>query len=234
MVQIGGGRLGLAAALAVALSAPLSPFSAAAEGGEGAVGGDLDLSPGGAIGLAPASGEEAPAGVQLGRLVVTDAGQRTTTLTYFTPRLSGFELGLGYTPQAAVGRQADGAPGRVPGNAGAEGIGVGGSLAVGGGLQLGALGFGLPAGHTQDGGSGLGLGTAGLVTAGVGYDFGGVNTNVTYGFTTSTVERELDLFAVSADMAVVPGVAVTGGVAVSAEETGDRAAAGMFGIRLNF
>lgn len=230
MVQIGGGWLGPAAALAVVLSGPLALPSAAvaAEGGEVAVGGYLDLFPGGAA-LALSPSEEAPLGTNLGRLAVTDAGQRTTTLTYFTPRLSGFELGLGYTPWSAAGRQADAVPGHVPGDA-AEA--EGGSLAVGGGLQLGALGFGLPGGHAQ--GGGLGFGAAGLVTAGVGYDFGAINTNVTYGFTTSTVDRELDLFAVSADMAVVPGVAVTGGVAVSTEDTGDKAAAGMFGIRLNF
>ena len=73
------------------------------------------------------------------------------------------------------------------------------------------------------------------MTAGVGYDFGPVNTNLTYGFARPTVDEELNLFALSADLAVVPGVAVTGGLAYAEEEkTGDQTAAGVLGLRLNF
>ena len=217
----------VAAILAAAAVFALMPAAAWAES-TFAVGGYLDSAP--ILNQAPAlSAAAAPSLTSnLGRLAVTDGGSGGGAgLTYFTPRWSGFELGLGYAPDALSLRESDAPTGHVPGRDRAQ---ADGSLAIGGGLRLSAVELGLSS-HAQSG-----RGDApGMVTAGVGYGFGPVNTTLTYGFAKPAADQELNLLALSADLALVPGVAITGGLAYTEEEkTGDQTAAGVLGLRLKF
>lgn len=215
-----------AALLAAAATLVLAPATVWAESAV-AVGGYLDSAP--ILNQAPAlSATDTPSLTStLGRLAVTDGGPGAAGLTYFTPRWSGFELGLGYAPDALSLREPDTPTGHVPGRDRAQ---ADGSLAIGGGLRLSAVELGLSS-HAQSG-----RGDApGMVTAGVGYGFGPVNTNLTYGFAKPAADQELNLLALSADLALVPGIAITGGLAYTEEEkTGDQTAAGVLGLRLKF
>jgi hypothetical protein len=196
-------------------------------------------------------GAPEPAGAVEMRL---DAGP-TSALTAFTPRLGGLaiagrrhseanlqvdeiqpgpqqlQLGLSDTAQIAgwqVGLAATADMGHAPpatGTAGASSLVVGGQLAVSG------LRFDAAVGRD----SAL-LGEPGnRVTAGVGYDFGPLDTHMSYSLV-ETDERAdaTGLLTLGSSLALSSSMVLTGDLAVADEQDGEGTTAGRVSLRLNF
>jgi hypothetical protein len=203
------------------------------------------------MGDVPARGSPQEAGPVQMRL---DAAP-TSALTGFTPRLGGLaiagrrhseadlqlepanqeprrlQLDLNDTASIAgweVGLAATADVGSAPAAGSAVGTSefvVGGQLAVSG-LRLGAA----------VGRDSAMLGEAGnRVTAGVGYDFGPLDTHMSYSLV-ETEERtaETGLLTLGSSFALSSGVVLKGDLAIADEEDGEGTTAGRVSLRLNF
>jgi hypothetical protein len=203
------------------------------------------------MGDVPAAGSRQGAGPVQMRL---DAAP-TSALTGFTPRLGGLaiagrrhseadlqlelankeprrlQLGLNDTASIAgweVGLAATADVGSAPAagsTAGTSELVVGGQLAVSG-LRLGAA----------VGRDSAMLGEAGnRMTAGVGYDFGPLDTHMSYSLV-ETEERaaETGLLTLGSSFALSSGVVLKGDLAIADEEDGEGTTAGRVSLRLNF
>jgi hypothetical protein len=198
---------------------------------------------------------EAPATSDVGGRVQMrlDTGA-ASALTAFTPRLGGLaiagrrhseanlleeteeeaqrlQLGLNDTAEIAgweIGLAATADMGHAPAAGGQE---AGSSLVVGG--ELAISGLRLDAAVGRD--SAL-LGEQGnRVTAGVGYDFGPLDTHVSYSLV-ETEERatETGLLTLGSSLALSSGVVLKGDLAIADEQDGEGTTAGRVSLRLNF
>jgi hypothetical protein len=183
-----------------------------------------------------------------------DAGP-TSALTGFTPRLGGLaiagrrhsegnlqldeadkeprrvQLGLSDTASIAgweVGLAATADMGSAPAVGSTDGTS---ELVVGGQLAVSGLRFGAAVGRDS-----AMLGEAGnRVTAGVGYDFGPLDTHMSYSLV-ETAERaaETGLLTLGSSFALSSGVVLKGDLAIADEEDGEGTTAGRVSLRLNF
>jgi hypothetical protein len=178
----------------------------------------------------------------------------TSALTGFTPRLGGLaiagrrhseanlqldearepqRLQLGLTDTASIAGWAVGLAATADvGSAPAIGTGDATSELVVGG-QLAVSGLRLDAAVGRD--SAL-LGEAGnRVTAGVGYEFGPLDTHMSYSLV-ETEERaaETGLLTLGSSFALSSGVVLKGDLAIADEEDGEGTTAGRVSLRLNF
>ena len=179
----------------------------------------------------------------------------SSALTAFTPRLGGLaiagrrhseanlqvdekqeetqqlQLGLSDTAEIAgweIGLAATADMGHAPATGGEE---ASSALVVGG--QLAVSGLRLDAAVGRD--SAL-LGEQGnRVTAGVGYDFGPLDTHMSYSLV-ETEEREAatGLLTLGSSVALSSGVVLKGDLAIADEQDGDGTTAGRVSLRLNF
>jgi hypothetical protein len=202
------------------------------------------------MGGVPAAGSPQAAGPVQMRLDVGPA----SALTGFTPRLGGLaiagrrhseanlqleearepqRLQLGLTDTASIaGWEVGLAATADVGSAPAVGTGDATSELVVGG-QLAVSGLRLDAAVGRD--SAL-LGEAGnRVTAGVGYDFGPLDTHMSYSLV-ETEERaaETGLLTLGSSFALSSGVVLKGDLAIADEEDGEGTTAGRVSLRLNF
>ena len=203
------------------------------------------------MGDVPAAGSPQATGPVEMRL---DVGP-TSALTGFTPRLGGLaiagrrhstanlqldeankepqrlRLGLGDTASIAgweVGLAATADVGSAPAvgtNSGTSELVVGGQLAVSG------LRFDAAVGRDS-----AMLGEAGnRVTAGVGYDFGPLNTHMSYSLVeTEQRAAETGLLTLGSSFALSSNIVVKGDLAIADEEEGEGTTAGRVSLRLNF
>lgn len=86
---------------------------------------------------------------------------------------------------------------------------------------------------------GQGTGPLGLegnrMSAGLGYDFGSVNTRVSYSVVENEEEMtEASLFSLGSQLTLNPGLVLEGDVAYAADEQGEAATAGRLSVRFNF
>jgi Gram-negative porin len=183
-----------------------------------------------------------------------DAGP-TSALTAFTPRLGGLaiagrrhseanlqtdeekeepqrlQLGLSDTAEIAgweIGLAATADMGHAPAAGGTEGNSA---LVVGGQLAVSGLRFDAAVGRD----SAL-LGEPGnRVTAGVGYDFGPLDTHMSYSLV-ETEERadETGLLTLGSSLALSSGMVLKGDLAIADERDGEGTTAGRVSLRLNF
>ena len=182
-----------------------------------------------------------------------DAGP-ASALTDFTPRLGGLaiagrrhseanlqvdearqeqqlQLGLNDTAEIAgweIGLAATADMGHAPAVGGEEGHSA---LVVGGQLAVSGLRFDAAVGRDA-----ALLGEPGnRVTAGVGYDFGPLNTHMSYSLV-ETEERtaETGLLTLGSSLALSSGVVLKGDLAIADEQDGDGTTAGRVSLRLNF
>jgi hypothetical protein len=73
------------------------------------------------------------------------------------------------------------------------------------------------------------------VTAGVGYDFGRLDTHMSYSLVeTETRPAETGLLTLGSSLALRSGVVLKGDVAISDERDGEGTTAGRVSLRLNF
>ena len=179
----------------------------------------------------------------------------TTALTAFTPRLGGLaiagrrhseanlqvdeeqqeaqqlQLGLSDTARIAgweIGLGATADMGHAPALAGTDSSS---SLVVGGHLAVSGLHFDAAVGRD----SAL-LGEPGnRVTAGVGYDFGPLDTHMSYSLV-ETEERadETGLLTLGSSLALSSSVVLTGDLAIAKEQDGEGTTAGRVRLRWNF
>ena len=203
------------------------------------------------MGDVPAAGSPQAAGPVQMRM---DVGP-TSALTGFTPRLGGLaiagrrhstanlqldeaneeprrlQLGLGDTASIAgweVGLAATADMARAPAVGTRDGTS---ELVVGG--QLAVSGLRVDAAVGRDSAM---LGEAGnRVTAGVGYDFGPLDTHMSYSLV-ETEERaaETGLLTLGSSFALSSGIVVKGDLAIADEEDGEGTTAGRVSLRLNF
>jgi hypothetical protein len=201
------------------------------------------------LGVAPAS--PGPAGPVEMRL---EAGP-TSALTAFTPRLGGLaiagrrhseanlqvdesteepqhlQLGLSDSAEIAgweIGLAATADMGHAPPAGGTEGDSA---LVVGGQLAVSGLRFDAAVGRD----SAL-LGEPGnRVTAGVGYEFGPLDTHMSYSLV-ETEERaeKTGLLTLGSSLALSSGLVLKGDLAIADERDGDGTTAGRVSLRLNF
>jgi Gram-negative porin len=203
------------------------------------------------MGDVPAGGSPQGAGPVEMRL---DAGP-TSALTGFTPRLGGLaiagrrhseanlqlddaskepqRLQLGVNDTASIaGWEVVLAATADMGSAPAAGSTVGTSeLVVGGQLAVSGLRLGAAVGRDS-----AMLGEAGnRVTAGIGYDFGPLDTHMSYSLV-ETEERaaETGLLTLGSSFALSSGVVLKGDLAIADEEDGEGTTAGRVSLRLNF
>jgi Gram-negative porin len=135
-----------------------------------------------------------------------------------TARIAGWEIGLGATADM----------GHAPAVAGTDSSS---SLVVGGHLAVSGLHFDAAVGRD----SAL-LGEPGnRVTAGVGYDFGPLDTHMSYSLV-ETEERadETGLLTLGSSLALSSSVVLTGDLAIAKEQDGEGTTAGRVRLRWNF
>jgi outer membrane protein OmpU len=174
---------------------------------------------------------------------VPDTGDDTKA-SYFTPRVAGFQLGASFVPNTGdgftdSGPDSEGEFENVVG-AGINWVGalgpldltVAGTGIIGEGLdntddlqswEAGALlGFG---GFTLGGGVGQNtdIEEANFATVGLKYGFGAANVSVGYGAYDPDGGDLANLFAVSGDVGLMPGVTLKGDVTYNTEDTGANA-----------
>ena len=141
------------------------------------------------------------------------------------------QLGLGDTASIAgweVGLAATADMGRAPAVGTSDGTS---ELVVGGQLAVSGLRFDAAVGRDS-----AMLGEAGnRVTAGVGYDFGPLDTHMSYSLV-ETEERaaETGLLTLGSSFALSSGIVVKGDLAIADEEDGEGTTAGRVSLRLNF
>jgi hypothetical protein len=178
----------------------------------------------------------------------------SSPLTAFTPRLGGLAIAGRRHSEASLLDEADAEPqhlqvgvsdraeiagweiglaatadmGHAPAAGGQESSSA---LVVGG--QLAVSGLRLDAAVGRD--SAL-LGEQGdRVTAGVGYDFGRIDTHMSYSLVeTETRPAETGLLTLGSSLALRSGVVLKGDVAISDERDGEGTTAGRVSLRLNF
>jgi hypothetical protein len=182
----------------------------------------LDAGPGSALtaftprlgGLAIAGRRHSEANLQ----VDEEAAQRLQLGLSDTAEIAGWEIGLAATADV----------GHTPPAGGREG---GSALVVGG--QLAVLGLRFDAAVGRD--STL-LGEQGdRVTAGVGYDFGPLDTHMSYSLVESEARAaETGLLTLGSSLALSSGVVLKGDLAIADEQDGDGRTAGRVSLRLNF
>ena len=167
---------------------------------------------------------------------VPDTGDDTKA-SYFTPRVAGFQLGASFVPDTGSGF-GDDQPGEFENVVGA-GVNWVGAL---GPLDLTVAGTGiLGEGETDDtddlasweagallgfGGFTLGAGygqntdaaEAQFASVGLEYGFGAANVSVGYGFFDPDDGDEANLFAVSGDLGLMPGVTLKGDVTYNTDD----------------
>jgi hypothetical protein len=176
-----------------------------------------------------------------------------SALTAFTPRLGGLaiagrrhseanlleaepepqQLQLGLSDTAAIagwqiGLAATADMGRVPAAGGKE---AGSALVVGGQLAISGLHFDAAVGRDA-----AMLGELGdRVTAGVGYDFGLLDTHMSYSLVeTEDRPAETGLLTLGSSVALRSGLELKGDLAITNEQDGQGTTAGRVSLRLNF
>jgi hypothetical protein len=201
------------------------------------------------MGEAPAAESPPAAGPVQMRL---DVGP-TSALTGFTPRLGGLaiagrrhseanlqldqakepqRLQLGLTDTSIAGWAVGLAATADVGSAPAVGTGDPTSeLVVGGQLAVSGLRFDAAVGRDS-----AMLGEAGnRVTAGVGYEFGPLDTHMSYSLVeTEQRAAETGLLTLGSSLALSSGVVLKGDLAIADEEDGEGTTAGRVSLRLNF
>jgi hypothetical protein len=185
-------------------------------------------------------------------------------LTYFTPRIAGFQLGATYLPGTGANQAGDNNPGEVE-----QFIGVGGNwVGAFGGLDLTLSAVGLTADGETDGtddrldysvGGLIGIGglsfgaTWGQLTdegeadfAHLGLKYGFGNANASVGYTYADVDDLNDtqhVFVVSGDLGLAPGLTLKGDVSYNSEDPGahdsggadqDDTIAGVLSVQLDY
>jgi len=195
----------------------------------------------------------------LGNITISVGPAGSSTVTSFTPRFGGLSIGQGQTVRdygsllkSRLALEDDPRPER-------RGLRIGpGESAEIGGLEIdwsaiaeledGALGS--QAGTFSVGGEmaisglhidatvGQGSGPLGLegnrMSAGLGYDFGSVNTRVSYSLVENEDEMtEASLFSLGSQLTLNPGLVLEGDLAY-ADEQGDVTTAGRLSVRFNF
>ena len=179
----------------------------------------------------------------------------TSALTGFTPRLGGLaiagrrhsegnlQLDEAKGPTAAAARpRRHGQHRRLGSRSGGDrgrGLGAGrrleldgtSELVVGGQLAVSGLRFDAAVGRDS-----AMLGEAGnRVTAGVGYDFGPLDTHMSYSLVeTEQRTAETGLLTLGSSFALSSGIVVKGDLAIADEEDGEGTTAGRVSLRLNF
>jgi outer membrane protein OmpU len=192
---------------------------------------------------------------------VTDSGDATKA-QYFTPRVGGFQLGAGYTPNFS--------PAFPSGN---KELGFGNSYAVGANwsgafagldviidavghfaenqgavapadtrdIQDWAVGF-----NTEFAGLALGgayvqkmeFAEADIFNVGVGFGFGPVNASVNYNYADPAADTDQHFVVLSGDVGVLPGVVLKGDVGWNSDDPdatdGDESFAALMGVQLNY
>jgi hypothetical protein len=171
---------------------------------------------------------------------VPDTGDDTKA-SYFTPRLAGFQLGASFVPDTGTGFNDD-QPGEFEDVVGA-GVNWVGAL---GPLDLTVAGTGIIGsgqGETDDlksweagallgfGGFSLGGGVgqntdvfeADFATVGLKYGFGAANVSVGYGIYDPDGGETANLFAVSGDVGLMPGVTLKADGTYNTDDTGAEA-----------
>lgn len=202
-----------------------------------------------------APGGDAPTLPALGPLQIQMNSANGSALTSFTPRLGGLaiagrrhseanlhldtgpeqarrvQLGVSDTADLAgveIGLAATADLGRAPT---ADGSDSTSELVVGG--QLAVSGLRLDAAVGRD--STL-LGEAGnRMTAGIGYDFGRLNTHMSYSLVeTEQTTSATGLLTLGSSFALSSGIELKGDLAIADEEDGEGTTAGRVSLRLNF
>jgi outer membrane protein OmpU len=188
-------------------------------------------------------GEDAQAGTggidgdttNLTTFEITDTGD-SAKASYFTPRIAGFQLGASFTPDNGDGLTDDGEDQERIIGAGANWVGALGPLdltVAGAGIlgqnedsdeddleswEVGALlgfgGFSAGAKYGQE----TDLNEGQFINAGLKYGFGAANVSVGYVYFDPDDGEETNLFAVSGDLGLMPGVTLKGDVTYNDED----------------
>jgi outer membrane protein OmpU len=172
-----------------------------------------------------------------------DTGDNTKA-TYFTPRIAGFQLGASYAPDDGDGLTDNdgGFENNVSGGANWVGALGPADLTVAGTAIWGQNEPGGPNNDdlfSWDGGALLGFGglsvgvgggqntdpsdiEASFINAGIKYGFGAANVSAGYNFFDPDEGDSSNLFAVSGDVGILPGVTLKGDVTYNTEDPGAR------------
>jgi len=173
--------------------------------------------------------------INLTGAMIVDSGD-AAKVTYFTPRVAGFQAGVSYIPDGGDDNEDEGAIDNDAENwfetglnfvgefAGLDvGLAAVGSFAdaeaggdimswqAGGTVGFAGLRFGASYGQDDADITGGIARELDLITAGVGFGIGPANASVTYEYNDSdTLDEELHLFVLSADVGLMPGVVLKG------------------------
>lgn len=185
-------------------------------------------------------------------LFITDSSD-STKFTYFTPRIAGFQLGFSYAPD--TGDEGADQTGQTDDLEDTFGFGVnytGAFAGLDGGLAFvgfsgeeedsddrefayavgGTLGFesfSLGASYGDDDFDDLDF-----ISAGVAFGAGPANASVTYNFVDPDDDNEVNLFVVSGDVGIIPGVVLAGDIGYVDVDDEDEFFTGVVRTRLNF
>ncbi|MCC2664167.1 MAG: hypothetical protein K0S35_2089 [Geminicoccaceae bacterium] len=203
-----------------------------------------------------AGGEDAQSGTggvdgdtaNLSSIIDLNLGDATKAM-YFTPRVGGFQLGAGYTPDTGDDGGRDG-PGFDGGHynvveGGANWVGAFGGVdltlsgvavygdsedddvderldyAVGGLIGVGGLSFGATWGQRTD------FAEADWAHLGLKYEFGGASASLGYTYgDVDAFDDEQHVFVVSGDVGLAPGLTLKGDVSYNTEDPGNDDSAG--------
>jgi outer membrane protein OmpU len=177
---------------------------------------------------------------------VPDTGDDTKA-SYFTPRIAGFQLGASFVPNTSPPVAGNPIPNNIDGEF-EDVVGLGGNwVGALGPVDLTVAGTGiLGEGQTNDtddlrsweagallgfGGFALGVGygqntdafEADFASAGLEYRFGAAGVSVNWGFYDPDGGDTANLFVVSGDVGLMPGVTLKGDVGYNTEDTGANA-----------
>ncbi len=197
-------------------------------------------------------GEDAQAGTggidgdtrNLGIVNVQNTGD-TTKATYFTPRIAGFQVGASFTPDTGDNGGTDNNPGDFENNIGAgvnwvgnfgavdltlSAVGIIGKAevgdddrkdySIGGFLSIGGFDIGATWGQRTD------ANEADFINLGVKYNFGNAAVSVGYNYANPDAGDSMNIFAVSGNMGLMPGVTLKGDVSYNTDDPQEDAGSG--------
>ncbi len=183
----------------------------------------------------PAASPEDDIGLQ----IMVDDGP-DSALTVFTPRVGSLSLGVAGQPrrvQVGLGDSTEISGWKIDlsASAGVASAGAGtevekSGLVVGGRLAVAGVRF--DASYGEDAAL-LGL-DGRRMTAGVAYEFGGLDTHMSYSLVEREQAFETSLITVGSRLTLTPGLVVQGDVAFAEDEGGAATTAGRVSLRLNF
>jgi len=188
--------------------------------------------------------------------LVADSGD-AAKITYFTPRVGGFQLGASFTPDtgdaendsdddagdieehwelgANFTTSAGGADVTLTAVASIGDAEVGDDdledYGIGGGVEFGGLGVGVGYAFREEADEGNGL------TVGAKYGFGPANVSAGFSYDDPDEGDDSNVLAFSADYGLFPGVTVKGDLAFNSDDSdadGDSTTAGVVTLQLNY